>query len=132
MRTSRAVLLLGCFYSPADGRAISISITPHDCVRGAMLFGAGDVAAQWIERRTNDNCHERLLRLRLRRLASASAIGTLWGGVVLPSVYQFAESLLPGVSPQKVVLKTLISCSLLSTGGNYASLLLRRMAAVCA
>jgi len=127
MRTSRAVLLLGCFYSPTDGRAISISITPQDCVRGAMLFGAGDVAAQWIERGTHDNCHER--SLRLRRLASASAIGTLWGGVLLPSVYGLAESLLPGLSPQKVVLKTLISCSLLSTGGNYASLLLRRMAA---
>ena len=32
-------------------------------------------------------------------------LGAIYGGVMLPFVYQFAESLFPGVSPAKVLAK---------------------------
>ena len=47
---------------------------------------------------------------------------------MLPFVYQLAEGLFPGVSPLKVAAKVLVSCSLLSTIGNWFSLMWRRVA----
>ena len=37
------------------------------------------------------------------RLIHATAIGTIYGGLMLPFVYQVAEGLLPGRSPSKVI-----------------------------
>ena len=42
------------------------------------------------------------------RLVHATAIGTIYGGLMLPFVYQVAEGLLPGRSPRKVILKTMM------------------------
>mmetsp|Transcript_28760 Transcript_28760/g.67827 ORF Transcript_28760/g.67827 Transcript_28760/m.67827 type:complete len:141 (-) Transcript_28760:140-562(-) len=47
---------------------------------------------------------------------------------MLPFVYQLAEGLFPGVSPAKVAAKVVVSCSLLSTLGNWFSLMWRRLA----
>ena len=52
----------------------------------------------------------------------ATGIGTLYGGAMIPFVYQFAEGLFPGKTPKNILLKTLVSCGMLSTGGNWLSL----------
>mmetsp|Transcript_8217 Transcript_8217/g.16538 ORF Transcript_8217/g.16538 Transcript_8217/m.16538 type:complete len:133 (+) Transcript_8217:92-490(+) len=45
---------------------------------------------------------------------------------MLPTTYQLAEALFPGVTPRTVLLKVAVSCSLLSTFGNWFSLMWRR------
>ena len=57
----------------------------------------------------------------------ATGIGMLYGGLMIPFVYQLAEASFPGRSPKKIMLKTLLSCGMLSTGGNWLSLFARRV-----
>jgi len=97
-----------------------ISITPQDAVKGAVLFGMGDAVAQGLE-------VEKISDVDMDRAAKAAIIGSFYGGLMLPFVYQFAEQCCPGRSARNIVLKTLISCGLLSTGGNYYSLVIRRL-----
>lgn len=113
--------LLSLLTLPAVVRA-TIAVRPRDFGRGALLFGAGDVVAQLLENHGGSSA-----RVDGDRLAKATAIGTIYGGAMLPVVYQLAESLFPGRSPRNVVLKTAVSCGLLSTGGNYFSLATRKL-----
>ena len=114
--------------------SLQLTFTAREVWKGALLFGAGDVVAQGIERRVEASSGrkfdtEALMATRAfdtDRLVHATAIGTIYGGLMLPFVYQVAEGLLPGRSPSKVILKTMMSCGMLSTGGNYFSLVARR------
>jgi hypothetical protein len=125
------MLLLLLLLLPTVAQAIPFVLTPYDAARGALLFGAGDGVAQSLEHHiagrslVREASEGRLVHGG--RLVRATAIGTFYGGVVLPAVYQLAESVLPGRSIRNVLLKTCISCGLLSTGGNYYSLALRRI-----
>ena len=105
----------------------SIVITPADAVRGAVLFGAGDAFAQAVERHMDRHSVVKRSLVQLDRLVKATVVGSVYGGAILPAVYQLAEGLLPGRTAVNVVLKTAISCGLLSTGGNYYSLVARRL-----
>ena len=122
--------ILGLFTMPS---VMSIVLTPMDAVKGAVVFGAGDAVAQRIERRAGSTvvpCIERRdesAYLDADRLAVAVGLGSVHGGLVLPFVYQFAESLAPGVTMRNVLLKVAISCGMLSTAGNYYNLLVRRL-----
>ena len=103
-------------------RRPSITFKAADGVRGAILFGAGDVVAQRIEQQSDTGSG-----VDGDRLAKAALIGSVHGGVMYPFVYQFAEALFPGVKVHTVLLKTVVSCGLLTTGGNYFSLFARRL-----
>ena len=105
----------------------NIVITPVDAVRGAVLFGAGDAFAQAAERHMDGHSVVKGPLVQSDRLVKATVVGSVYGGAILPAVYQLAEGLLPGRSLRNVVLKTAISCGLLSTGGNYYSLVARRL-----
>ena len=105
----------------------NIVITPLDAVRGAVLFGAGDAFAQAAERHMDGHSVVKGPLVQSDRLVKATVVGSVYGGAILPAVYQLAEGLLPGRSLRNVVLKTAISCGLLSTGGNYYSLVARRL-----
>ena len=103
-----------------------IVFTRTDLFRGAILFGSGDAAAQLLtHHEAGGALHE--TSFDNPRLVKATALGTVYGGFLLPFVYQLAESLFPGRTPRNVVLKTVVSCSLLSTGGNYFSLFMRNL-----
>lgn len=107
--------------------------TRREAIKGACLFGAGDGVAQSLEhhvegRNLADEAAKGTL-VEASRLAKATAIGLVHGGIILPFVYQLAEGVFPGRSVKTVLLKTCISCGLLSTGGNYYSLVVRRLLA---
>lgn len=116
--TRTAVLLLSLVAQVAQATPLSaaVVVTRKDCLRGALLFGAGDVVAQRLEGSAN-----------AERLLQATSLGTVYGGLIITSAYQFAESLFPGRRPASIVLKTAVSCAMLSIGGNFFSLTMRRL-----
>ena len=116
----------------------AVKAASRQAVSGAAIFGAGDVLAATMHNRlshakppvqsldtaaTADN--EK--KLDLTRHAHAMTIGYVYGGAVLPWVYNLAESLFPGRTPFRCTIKVLISCGILSTAGNYGNLLCRRL-----
>ena len=82
----------------------SIVITPADAVRGAVLFGAGDAFAQAVERHMDRHSVVKRSLVQLDRLVKATVVGSVYGGAILPAVYQLAEGLLPGRTALNVVL----------------------------
>ena len=58
---------------------------------------------------------------------NAAGIGSLYGGLMLPFVYELAEVLFPGRTLVNLVCKVGVSCGLLSTGGNWGSMFARRL-----
>ena len=114
----------------------AITLTPRDALASVVIFAAGDLISQQLELRPAlpprplETGRRGSLKptIRPRRVLSAAGLGLVYGGVLLPSVYQLAEGLFPGVSPRTVLAKVLLACSLLSTFGNYFSMFWRRCA----
>lgn len=128
MEGSRRRFALAALLLPLVQGALPIAISRTDLARGAILFGSGDAAAQFLaQHEFSGSLHT--ASLDKPRLCKATAIGTVYGGLLLPFVYQLAETLFPGRTPHSVLAKTALSCGLLSTGGNYFSLLMRRLLA---
>ena len=107
--------------NPAASAAAK-SIIRKNVISGAAIFTAGDAAAQlYTSTSSTDN------NIDTGRLASSSCIGAIWSGLVIPNLYATAESVLPGRSKSRILGKMLITCGILSTGGNYITMLSRRM-----
>ena len=71
-----------------------------------------------------------LLQLDVHRLATATFLGALYSGYAVPFVYGNVEACFPGRGNfQQICTKVLITCSILSTMGNYATLFARRFIA---
>ena len=134
---ANGLLLLSMSLCVASALPRPLIFTAADAYKGALLFGVGDGVAQSLERRRTRGRAAGVLRggashgalLDSRRLAKATALGAINGGLLLPFVYQLAEGLLPGRSLRTVALKTCVSCGVLSTAGNYYNLLARRLLA---
>ena len=94
----------------------------RNMMAGCIIFTVGDLGAQlWTRPR------DRAFALDQKRFSIAMIIGALWAGLVNPAVYMWAEHLFPGSgSWKRVVIKMILSCSILSTAGNWASMFLRR------
>jgi len=103
---------------------LAFHLSPQHAAASACIFAAGDLVSQQIEARGAGSAAKE----GVQRSASAAALGSVYGGLMLPFVYQLAEGLFPGVSPAKVAAKVLVSVSLLSTLGNWFSLMWRRLA----
>lgn len=123
----------------------AVTLTPRDALASVVIFATGDILSQHLEQRPS---LPRRLKptepvagaaalgrrsslkptIRPQRVLSAAGLGLVYGGALLPSVYQLAEGLFPGVSLRTVMAKTLLACSLLSTFGNWFSLMWRRCA----
>ena len=108
---------------------LAIDLSPAHTAASVCIFAAGDLVSQQIERRDSaPHCAAPPLSRGVQRTVSAAALGSVYGGLMLPFVYQLAEGLFPGVSLLKVAAKVLLSCSLLSTIGNWFSLMWRQVA----
>jgi hypothetical protein len=101
-----------------------IEITPAEMLRGTLIFGAGDLCAQAIERSGDafvDQVPVNSSPIDVGRLVKTLVIGLLHGGLFLPYVYQLAEVWFPGRTAKNVALKTLVSCCFCSAFGNCES-----------
>ena len=113
----------------------------RDILAGAIIFSVGDWGAQvltWRSQRQNQRQQQKpqlivgrstssLFSLDQQRLVISTILGGFWAGICTPFVYATIERFLPGaVSFQQLLLKMIISCSILSTAGNYFTLLFRR------
>jgi hypothetical protein len=109
---------------------------------GTVIFAMGDIGAQlWTYRRTvvmattsslsNQQQPQTQPWLDQRRFAIAAGLGAVWAGWGNPAVYTAIETLLPGGSSnfRRVLLKMMLSCSILSTAGNYITMWIRRFIA---
>lgn len=141
MSSSLALLLLclsHCCRVSSAGAATSSATTAagmmrRNVVAGAAIFTAGDAAAQlWTSpsSSSDDGDEGRRMVIDTNRLSNSACIGALWSGLCVPAVYSYVETLLPGRSPGRVVAKMVITCSILSTAGNYATMFARRLTEV--
>jgi len=66
-------------------------------------------------------------QLDINRLLSSTALGAIWSGVCIPYIYGTVEATFPGKATlQLVLIKMLVTCSILSTDGNYVTMFVRR------
>lgn len=97
----------------------------RNMLAGTVIFSVGDWGAQLLTRKQSDNLRPFLLDHN--RFVISAVLGSLWAGMVNPSVYGSIERILPGAtSIGRVLLKMAFSCSILSTAGNFVSMLFRR------
>ena len=64
------------------------------------------------------------------RLYSSTVLGAIWSGFCVPFIYGTVEKTFPGkANIRQVLIKVLVTCSILSTLGNYVTMFARRFAA---
>lgn len=104
----------------------------RDILAGAIIFSVGDVGAQILTNRRGQQQQQQQQHkwtLDQQRFAISTTLGAFWAGVCNPAVYRSVERLFPGtVSIAHVLAKMLITCSILSTAGNYFTMFFRRWA----
>ncbi|OEU12130.1 hypothetical protein FRACYDRAFT_244390 [Fragilariopsis cylindrus CCMP1102] len=70
---------------------------------------------------------QKLIHLDINRLLISTILGGLWSGYVVPFVYGNVELYYPGkTSIKQILVKVGITCSILSTVGNYLTMFIRR------
>jgi len=68
--------------------------------------------------------------LDLNRLWSSTFLGAIWSGFCVPFIYGNVEKTFPGkANLRQILIKVLVTCSILSTIGNYATMFARRFIA---
>ncbi len=68
--------------------------------------------------------------LDMNRLYSSTVLGAIWSGFCVPFIYGTVEKTFPGkANIRQVLIKVLVTCSILSTIGNYVTMFARRFAA---
>lgn len=73
-----------------------------------------------------------LKHLDKNRLWSATVLGAIWSGFCVPFIYGNVENRFPGkANLRQILTKVLVTCSILSTIGNYATMFARRFVAQC-
>jgi len=71
-----------------------------------------------------------LSSLDLNRLWSSTFLGAIWSGFCVPFIYGNVEKTFPGkANLRQILIKVLVTCSILSTIGNYATMFARRFIA---
>jgi hypothetical protein len=65
------------------------------------------------------------------RLWSSTVLGAIWSGFCVPFIYGNVERTFPGkANLRQILVKVLVTCSILSTIGNYATMFARRFVAL--
>ena len=68
--------------------------------------------------------------LDLNRLWSSTFLGAIWSGFCVPFIYGSVEKTFPGkANLRQILIKVLVTCSILSTIGNYVTMFARRFIA---
>ncbi|KAL7529495.1 hypothetical protein ACHAWF_003002 [Thalassiosira exigua] len=124
-----------------------------DMLQGTIIFMVGDWCAQllthWkkqeaVDRKGSRNngasSGKRIKRRKKKhplflgtfevdnnRFVISTILGAFWAGIANPSVYAAVENMLPGVSLKLVLVKMAITCSILSTAGNFTTMMFRRL-----
>lgn len=149
--TQNIVFQTGLAIATAAAITHNLDLTPElqllrdNVLTGTVIFTLGDYAAQLLthlqtntalEQSSNENFgkgFESLPSFQVdeNRFLISTFLGVVWAGIVNPSVYAGVEELLPGVSFQLVIAKMLITCSILSTGGNFTTMMIRRFLKQC-
>lgn len=110
------------------------SLSPYtrlrrDMLAGTIIFMVGDWGAQLLTHSKsveNKSSVFSSFKMDSNRFVISSILGCFWAGLFNPSVYNLAEHLFPGVSMKLVLVKVTFSVSILSTVGNYTTMICRR------
>ena len=107
----------------------------RNILAGSVIFTVGDMGAQVLtfwsirQRQASSNTNKATLAFQLdqQRLVISTILGALWAGICTPFIYDSVERLLPGHGGVgRLLLKMALSCSFLSTAGNYITMFFRR------
>ena len=108
-------------------------------ISGTVIFSVGDYGAQLLEyfmanrqsKLTAVNGYRpepTSFRLDADRFVISVVLGAIWAGMCNPLVYATVERILPGGgSVSRILLKMAMTCSILSTIGNYFTMMFRRV-----
>ena len=124
LRTSLVVAAL-----TAATRNVSFKTLRGDMLAGTIIFMVGDCGAQLLTHSKNvedKSTSLRSFKMDSNRFVISAFLGCFWAGICNPSVYTIAEHLFPGKSVKLVLMKMTFSLSILSTIGNYSTMIFRR------
>ena len=97
----------------------------RDAAVAVGIYTMGDVVAQQVEHGSIDS----VASVSAERMASASALGLLWGGGISPGVYRLVEQQFPGRHPRDVLKKIACCTVLLGCVGNWSQIFVKRILA---
>lgn len=137
--------------------AAAAAVVRRNVISGAAIFTVGDAAAQMLTAKqkkttplaiatakgTNLETEENSTieqstktksiafpSLDMNRLYSSLVLGAIWSGFCVPFIYGTVEKTFPGkANLRQVLIKVLVTCSILSTIGNWVTMFARRFAA---
>ena len=92
---------------------------------GTIIFMIGDWAAQILTHWKLKSPWSKF-ELDKKRFILSTVLGFIWGGYINPSIYATVEHLIPGKSVKLVLTKMVVTCSILSTWGNYTTMMFRK------
>ena len=135
--------------------AAAAAVVRRNVISGAAIFTVGDAAAQMLtakQKKTplqiatakgtsldeqNSTLQSNKTKsiatvfksLDINRLYSSMILGAIWSGFCVPFIYGSVEKAFPGkANLRQVLIKVLVTCSILSTIGNWATMFARRFA----
>ncbi len=136
--------------------AAAAAVVRRNVISGAAIFTVGDAAAQMLTAKqkktplqiatakgtsleeqnpTMESSNTKSIAtvfasLDANRLYSSMVLGAIWSGFCVPFIYGTVEKTFPGkANLRQVLIKVLVTCSILSTIGNWATMFARRFAA---
>lgn len=92
---------------------------------GTIIFMIGDWAAQILTHWKLKSPWSKF-ELDKKRFILSTVLGFIWGGYINPLIYATVEHLIPGKSVRLVLTKMIVTCSILSTWGNYTTMMFRK------
>lgn len=129
---------LGAFWLTRHHLTQEEVVLERNVLSGAVIFTVGDVGAQFLTAPRSRpssgyaksppwRSSSSSLRLDRQRLFISTLLGAVWLGVANPAVYTTVEDAFPGSATWgRVLLKMVLSCSVLSTAGNWITMFIRR------
>ena len=119
LKTSIVVALLTVALKQLPQKALI-----QDLKTGTIIFMIGDWAAQILTHWKAQSLWSKF-ELDKKRFILSTVLGCIWGGYINPSIYATVEHFIPGRSIKLVFTKMLVTCSIISTWGNYTTMMFR-------
>ncbi len=133
----RNVISGAAIFTVGDAAAQLLTNSKQSKQRKSSIVPTADTQSIAMEESTLQNVRQTnkiataFASLDKNRLYSSAVLGAIWSGFCVPFIYGTVEKTFPGKADiRQILIKVLVTCSILSTIGNYATMYARRFAAL--